>query len=324
MLRKLIFISLLMLIHSGCERPTEFEIVDDGIAPAVPSGLAVYTAHDGFIGIQWIPNNEPDLDGYLVYRSTNDSVYMKIAFTRDNFFEDDSLCYDTTYFYKVSAIDISGKESNLTPSVSASPVNIYPPHTPGLNTVNCRNWEGDLSVYVSWYKNFDHDILGYEVHRSKTPGFTPGDTTLIGFSSSADFTDTLQLELYQNYYYKIIAVDKGTLKSNPSSEMADAILDIPELIFPADGSDVNYFTQFLIGALQVPANYEIIVQTNQFFGNFWSKSFYSDVINDTIKVVFDPPYLYPDFTYYCRLVTYSSGNIQPNSISPLYNFTIIP
>lgn len=311
-----------VVIHYGCERPTDVTQKDDGIPPAVPTGVRIYYASDGEILVEWFSNVEADLKGYNVFRKTNKTEYSLLAFTRNSYWFDDSLSYDEKYFYKISAVDIWGQESERSEEVSATPINRYNPKTPRYISINARNWEGKISVYLDWELSNESDVVGYNIYRNLNSSFTADSTNQIGFTNGIQFSDTNNIQLYKDYYYKIRAVDRGGLMSNESSLVNDQVYDMAEQIFPANDSLVNYFNNFLIKSVKTPADYRLIVQTNEYFGEFWSTNFSSSVINDTIKVQFNPPYLYPYVYYYWRIITYSNNNSEPNSISPVYKFKV--
>ena len=73
---------------------------------------------------------ESDLKGYNIYRKTNSTDYVFLTFTANSYWFDDSLSYTEKYFYKISAIDIWGEESQRSEEVSATPVNRYNPQKP--------------------------------------------------------------------------------------------------------------------------------------------------------------------------------------------------
>lgn len=315
----------MLLFIYGCQRDAAVNEPDTGLPPAVPTGFQVVAAHDGSVLIDWKPNAEPNLKGYYVYRGANDSVsFRKIFFTSNSYFYDDSLSYDTTYYYKVSAVDGSDKESQQTYFVKARPENLNAPRAVNSLEVNARNWLDSVSVFLKWNPNTEGDIAGYEVYRSESPGFTPGKDNLIGTASGPNFLDTYNLKLYINYYYRILAVDKGGLRSNQGSEVSDMILGLPEAVFPKNGSKVDYFDNFIIKGISVPAHYRIVLQSNQYFGEIWSKDFTGSSAEDTIQIKLDGVQLNTNTVYYWRIVTYSNDNTEPNSISALYNFTIRP
>jgi hypothetical protein len=111
------------------------------------------------------------------------------------------------------------------------------------------------------------------------------------------------------------------LLSNPSEEVNDLILEIPEVIFPPDSSIVEFFDEFIIKTIDVPATYRIGLQTNKFFGEIWSRTVSTSIINDTLKINFNPPSLQVNKIYYWRLAVYSGNSTDPNSISRIFSVT---
>lgn len=311
----------ILFITSGCERPTE-TTGDPGIPPAVPTGLIIFYASDGEITLDWRNNSEPEVKGYNVYRRTDSTELINIGFTSSSFFFDDSLYYDTTYYYRVTAVSIWDKESDFSEEVFAIPINRFNPQKPVGVQINARNWIGEKSVFLNWLRNEESDVAGYNIYRETTPEFFTDSSTLIGFSSNTNFNDTLQITLYTNYYYKIKAVDNGGLLSENSDTKSDLVFDIPELIFPQNNSEINYFDDFIIKAIDVPAAYRICVQTNQFFGEIWNTTIETSIVNDTLKIRFNPPSLQLGRTYYWRVSTFSGNSQDPNSISELHTFVI--
>lgn len=307
----------------SCERPTESSAADDGLPPAVPVGLRIVFDYDGEVVLEWDTNNETDIHGYNIYRRENKTASILIAFTSDNYFFDDSLEYDSQYYYKISAVDLSGKESAATLEVLAEPKNFYPPITPRFPSINARNWEGDLTIYISWEKGFESDVNQYLIYRSLDQNFSADSNSFIGESTENYFTDTTDLELETKYYYKIKAMDKGGLTSQPSDEVSDEIYDQAELIFPQDSLEVDFFDYFKIKTINKPAAYRISVMTNPYFSEYWATEFSSEVTDDTISVRFNPNYVDVNLRYYLRIAVYSVSE-QPNSISKLYNFIIVP
>ncbi len=94
------------------------------------------------------------------------------------------------------------------------------------------------------------------------------------------------------------------------------------MIFPKNNALVSPFENFIINAIQVPASYQIIVQTNEFFGEIWSTTISSLKTDDTLSISYNPDYIYSNKYYYWRIVTFSQDNSEPNSISRLYKFII--
>lgn len=95
----------------------------DTTAPQTPTGLVAVAGDDEVI-ITWNANSETDLAGYNVYRSeTSGSGYTRLIQTSssNDGLRDLSVTNDTQYFYKISAEDMTGNESNFSIEVSATP-----------------------------------------------------------------------------------------------------------------------------------------------------------------------------------------------------------
>jgi hypothetical protein len=98
--------------------------VAQGLPPAVPSGLTV-AAGDGAVMLAWNANTESGLAGYNVYRSTTSgSGYILqngSLLVNPEFFDDEVLNF-TTYYYRVTAVDIADRESAYSNQVQATPI----------------------------------------------------------------------------------------------------------------------------------------------------------------------------------------------------------
>ncbi len=328
-MRKLSFISILcllfLLLHYGCERETNTVDYGNGVPPAVPKGVKLVYASDGEVLIAWTINVERDLDAYLIYRSVNDTMnFSLLGKTYKSYFYDDSLSYDSVYYYRVSAINRNGNESRTSEIVWGKPENSYPPGKVTDLSVNGRNWESKIYFYLTWTPRYESDVAGYWIYRDEKEDFLADSSTYIGFTSNFSFNDTNSIGFYKKYYYKIKAIDKGGLLGVESNVNSDLVLEIPEIVFPLDKSFLNYFDFFQIVTVNMPATYRIIVQTNEHFGEIWNKDIYSTAITEKLFIPFTASYIQPYKDYYWRVVTFNQGKINPNSISPLYTFRIKP
>ena len=96
---------------------------NDTTPPSAPTGLAA-TAGNGQVDLDWNDNNEPDIAGYDVYRSTTSgSGYAKVnaALVTNSAYTDTGVSNGTTYFYVVQAIDDASNASPDSAEVSATP-----------------------------------------------------------------------------------------------------------------------------------------------------------------------------------------------------------
>jgi len=96
------------------------------------------------VTLEWSPNSEPDLAGYNVYRSLEDGgSYILIGSKPAGMetFVDESVEFDTMYYWVVTAYDEDGNESGYSNQVSnmtgtPPPPDTTPPGTPQDINVN--------------------------------------------------------------------------------------------------------------------------------------------------------------------------------------------
>ena len=102
-------------------------VVDDGTAPANPSGLTA-TAGIQSVFLKWTWNTETDMDHYDIYRYTADTQAsaVKIASVKVNMMFDSGLTAATPYYYWIKAVDRKGNESgfNASAGTTATPRNV--------------------------------------------------------------------------------------------------------------------------------------------------------------------------------------------------------
>src|SRR5439155_17096697 len=91
----------------------------DTTPPPTPSTPANITVATGAVEVGWSNLSAPDLQGYRQYRSTSPSG----PFTRigpplivGNTYVDHDIQPGTTYYYRVSSVDILGNESPQSPA----------------------------------------------------------------------------------------------------------------------------------------------------------------------------------------------------------------
>ncbi len=314
-----------ILLLSGCQREKITEIIDDGIPPNRPVGLKIVYAYDGEIDLLWQSNREEGIAGYNVYRSVNTTNnFLKIGFTDDIYYTDDHLAYDSLYIYRITALDIFDRESEPSDTVSAKPVNRFYPLRIWSLQVHAHNWSDRREIQLSWIPNRETDIAYYEIYRSTSQDFDLVDSTLTDTVTGFEYVDTTGINLLTKYYYRIIAVDKGGLKSKPGNLDYDLVLDKPVPVFPADSSTTSYFTSFKLITSAHPAKYKIFISSSPVGEIIGELDFQSNIKSDTVEVpltslVFD---VYK--TYYWQIHTFTKSDTEPNSISKQVSFTIVP
>jgi pectate lyase len=92
----------------------------DTTPPVPPTGLAT-TAGYVIVSLDWNDNNEPDLAGYNVYRSTTSggpyTGPLNGSLLNDPNYDDEIVTHDTTYYYVVTAVDTNSNESGYSNEV---------------------------------------------------------------------------------------------------------------------------------------------------------------------------------------------------------------
>lgn len=107
-------VMLMLPFVAGCD--DEDPVVVDA-PPFPPDGVFSITG-DGVVSIFWNPNQERDLDGYIVYRSVaNPGPYYPldgaVLSASTTSYDDFDVVNGETWFYAVTAFDASGNESEL-------------------------------------------------------------------------------------------------------------------------------------------------------------------------------------------------------------------
>ena len=114
-----------------------FWIFDNCRKPATPTGVSANAISQNSVRILWGPVNHAD--NYDIYRSTSlNGIYDFAGTTRSNSFIDDGLFSQTTYFYRIAAINSCG-ESALSNVASATTLG-------GTGTLVIRNISNVFSI----------------------------------------------------------------------------------------------------------------------------------------------------------------------------------
>jgi hypothetical protein len=111
-------VSFIILSVSAVFMGCEYRIVEPDVTPpSIPQGISTI-AEDGQIEIFWISNTEPDLAGYNIYVSyAYDGRYQLLGSTTRPYFLHHGANNGQTYYYALSAYDVNGNESVLTPEL---------------------------------------------------------------------------------------------------------------------------------------------------------------------------------------------------------------
>lgn len=319
-----ILISIVFLLPLfSCGRENYINEPSNNAPPTPPAGVRIFAAHDGAVGIEWDANQERTVAGYNLYRSVIPVAgFRKIGFTNSAYFIDSPLSYDSTYYYYVSAVRNDGTESSKSNTVNAKPINVYPPKSIIEIFVNGKNTGNSKYIRLFWTPQEEYDLKEYKIYRGTSPDFQISPEKLIAVSNFPYYEDYGILPL-KEYFYKIIAVDKGDLESDYSPTVSDLVLESPVLIFPADKSTVKNLSKIQFKSPYPAGKYKIIIQSNELYGTVAEYDLFSSEIDKPITQIIDPRVLVSYKRYYWRVIAYSQSYSEPNSFSPLYSFTFI-
>lgn len=192
---------------------------DENTPPPSPSSVTA-EAGDQLVTVQWERVAVSDLDGYNVYRSQTSGFSIGNA-TRitpspvdETRVDDDGVDNETTYYYRVTAVDLSGLEGEPSGEVSATP--LLPPSVPS----NVEADPGDQTVTLTWDAATGSRLAGYDVHRATTSGFEPSaDTRVNGETVEATTFEDTGLTNGTVYYYRIVTVNDLGDASDGSDEV---------------------------------------------------------------------------------------------------------
>lgn len=124
---------------------------------AAPQGLTATALAYNQVQLNWQPNTDSGLAGYIIYRD-----YVEIARVGPNetTYVDNTVQPNTTYIYGVKAYDVNGNISDISNAATVTtPVAINAPK--GLTaTVISYN-----QVQLTWQPNTDPNLAGYIIYR---------------------------------------------------------------------------------------------------------------------------------------------------------------
>jgi hypothetical protein len=153
---------------------------------------------------------------------------------------------ETTYYYRVSAVDRWNNESPASAAVKATTLksgekNALPNRVERLSAILISPLGQHDHVNLLFRTNCESDVVRYEIHRGGTPGFVPGEKTRIGevdanaiVKGSTAYGHTPidrrlreydhimyqdnTVEAFSEYYYRVCAVDAAGQKGPFSDE----------------------------------------------------------------------------------------------------------
>lgn len=191
--------------------------------PAVPQNLSVM-AGDGQVFLSWNTNREGDFLRYRIYGGTSPSPAVVVDSTTGGLSDTSrtlsGLQNGTTYYYRITAVDVGLLESGYSNEVNATPGGDVPPAIPQ----NLSATAADSQITLTWDANSDPDFLRYRIYAGTAPSPLSVIDSVDGAGNTTKVID--QLANGVSYYFRITAVDLGGLESGFSNEVLEAPINI--------------------------------------------------------------------------------------------------
>jgi fibronectin type 3 domain-containing protein/TolB-like protein len=182
--------------------------------PPFPQDVITQSGLVKSVKIFWTPVEDPDVGGYAVYRGTsteNLKMITKVKGYKSNSFLDKGSGFDPLkdgqdYFYAIVSYNLFGADGKPTKAVQAT---TKPRPTPVQGLMATK---GSDYIQVRWNKNPQNDIKVYMLSRSRNNGYW---SDLEKLTADQNVFKDVDLKPETDYRYKIIALDKDSLKSDP-------------------------------------------------------------------------------------------------------------
>lgn len=172
-----------------------------GISSLKPANVLT-SAGTRVVLVRWNAVTDNAVSGYRVYRSLSASANFDqlVELATVTQYADRSVSLNTTYFYRIAAIDNRGNLSQFSDIVSATPsADTVAPATPQGATATALN----RSIKLTWQLNSETDLIGYVIRRQADGGNFEQIATAGAVTQYTDSAVTVGVR----YRYQIGAVD---------------------------------------------------------------------------------------------------------------------
>jgi hypothetical protein len=189
----------------------------DSIPPVKPIGLEGKVDSLGVVTLKWIPNKEPDMLGYRVFKGNNkNEEYSQITVNphlATKFYDSVSVkSLNNKVYYKIVAVDKRFNMSKYSAILTLKKPDFIPPAPPVITSYKVIK----DNVLLTWANSQSNDVAKHEVYRKIRDSINfnliatlPKDSLKIEYT---DWKDT-NIEGATDYQYLIKAVDENNLKS---------------------------------------------------------------------------------------------------------------
>ncbi|MEM0939848.1 MAG: fibronectin type III domain-containing protein [Bacteroidota bacterium] len=190
----------------------------DLIPPSQPQGLTI-ASDTGQLKLSWQANTEPDLAGYLIFRTVDEDHKEQYVLLNSEpldtvaFLQELPKVVKNKFYYYIIAIDTSYNYSEPSAFATGQMPDVMPPVQPFIKQVSYK----EENILIEWIENVDNDLMGYHIYRSDSVAalnYERVNATLIN-PLEAVFTDQSS-QANQGYLYYLEAIDSAGNASKPS------------------------------------------------------------------------------------------------------------
>ncbi|MEP5614756.1 MAG: hypothetical protein ABJP76_01520, partial [Flavobacteriaceae bacterium] len=190
----------------------------DSIPPAMPKGLEGLIDSLGIVHIKWDPNAERDLQGYRVFRgfkAKEEVAQRTVSPILNNSFTDTVALksLNDKVFYRVVAVDNRHNHSKMSETLILEKPDVVPPTPPVFRPYKVSN----DTIRVSWHPSSEVGVR-HLLYRKEKSAESKWKEIYKGLDTVTTFLDT-GVETGKTYEYRIRAVDKAGLVSEPSPDI---------------------------------------------------------------------------------------------------------
>ena len=196
---------------------------NDTTPPAVPIEFVGRIDSLGIVRLRWKGSAENDLEGYHVFRGNQkneEMVRLTPQATPYTYFQDqvDLQNLNSKVYYYVIAMDKRKNESAPSVILELEKPDKIKPQPPVFTEYKLED-TGEITL--NWQKSFSTDVAKYQLFRLDADQPNAQWKMMVEIPAQTDtfsYTDKA-LTANQRYKYRLIAIDKSQLKSNPSQEI---------------------------------------------------------------------------------------------------------
>lgn len=205
------------------EYPVE---IKDIFPPSKPRLLNAYP-DSGKIVLSWQKNSEPDVLGYLIYRTIDSDRKSYILVNSTPVVENRFTDYlpaeaKNRFLYRIVAVDSAYNRSEYSDFAITRLPDVIPPQKPVIRSVK----QQEKTLVIEWQPAFEDDLAGYNVFRSEEKS-TPQKLN-VNLIKDVDFFTDRSVVPGIKYKYSVVAVDSSGNESYRSDEYTAGLDLTPE------------------------------------------------------------------------------------------------